>query len=224
MAGKTMDPKAEAQKMAALSIVWGAVAAVAYLGLVARAIDLIKAATGWVGPGEITQGIIKIHTSAHAISTSDLYGTLFAISVPAIPAAIVAVIALGIAARVKSNVALGGGLVAGAAVGLLGSLALFAAVVNTKSNLNDFLLSLATIVLVTILVRLQKQLRQAFKSNPAVASILLTVVVLAYIFLSNGTSITGIILRQVDIWLALIAFATALYAGITYIRKVRKAG
>lgn len=224
MAGKDMDPKVEAKKMAALSIVWGAVAAVAYLGLVARAIDLIKAATGWVGPSDITQGILKIHTAPHAISTTDLYGTLFAISVPAIPAAIVAVIALGIAGRIKANVALGGGLVAGAVVGLLGSLALFVAVVNTKSNLNDFLLSLATIVLVTVLVRLQKQLRHAFKQNPAVASIFLSVVVLAYIFLSNGTSITAIILRQVDIWLALIAFAITLYAGIHYIRNVRKAG
>ena len=50
MRGKHVNALADARQMAVLSIVWGAVAGVAYLGLVKRAVDLIKAATGLAGP------------------------------------------------------------------------------------------------------------------------------------------------------------------------------
>ena len=43
-----------------------------------------------------------------------------------------------------------------------------------------------------------------------------------FIILSNGTSITAIILSQIDYWLALVAFAITLYASINLTRHSRK--
>ena len=47
MPGKQGNPKADAVKMAALAIVWGAVAGVAYLGLISKAIDLRSPSPSW---------------------------------------------------------------------------------------------------------------------------------------------------------------------------------
>jgi len=219
---KSSDPKAEAAKMAILSIVWGVAAGVAYLGLIGRVVDLIKANTRWPGPGvAIDTGLIAVKTT----QAGSLPPGLFSAAILAIPIAAAAIIALGIFLRVRpslvplSAVLLVAGLVGFAAVGVL-----FLRLVATDETRNDFLIALGTIVVVWVLLRLERSMRRLYRRNPAVASLILGAVVIAYLVLANGTNIAAIVLSAIDIWLALVAFAIALYTGVRLVRLGQKLG
>lgn len=215
MLRKNIDAKAEAAKLASLCIVWGVGAAVAYLGGIHRAIDLIKNATH--APGLSTDfdaGLISlVNTNGGAGPTA-----LVTLGITALPIAIIATLVLGFLARAKPTLgALPVGLVLAAAVGLIGGVGLFLNAVNTNENRTQFIAALATIVLVSILLRISKGVRGFYRSNPALVSAIVGVVSIAYLFLINGANIPGILLSEIDIWLALASFGIVLYSGINMI-------
>ena len=85
-----------------------------------------------------------------------------------------------------------------------------ALVANLKNGV-QFIVALLTIVIVSILLRLQRGIRRFFRRSPAVASLLFAAVTIFYLIISNGANISTLVLQQVDVWLSLLAFAIVLY-------------
>src|SRR5262245_52685539 len=81
MPGKQSSSKVGASKLATLSIAWGAVAGVAYLGLLSNGVDLIKKATGWAGPGAFDEGL-RTFGAAQAGQASTSLGTVAITALP----------------------------------------------------------------------------------------------------------------------------------------------
>jgi hypothetical protein len=104
---------------------------------------------------------------------------------------------------------------------LLSSLVFFLSVVATANNGKGFILALITGVVVSILLRLQRSIRQSYRTNPALVTLLVALLTLVYLVLSNGTSITAIFLADIDVWLALVGFTIVFYAGIGIARYRR---
>ncbi|HEY1387830.1 MAG TPA: hypothetical protein VGF38_04735 [Ktedonobacterales bacterium] len=220
MAGKTIDAKTQVMRMASLSVSWGILAGIAYLGLIKVAVDYATSQTPWPGFA-VDSGIIAINP-AHVAST---YQGLTSAALIIVPIAVVAVIGLGIAARIKPTIsALPIAALAAALLGLVGVGAIFLAQVATVQNGTQFLVALATIVLVAVLVRLQKIIRRFYQRTPALTTLLFAVITLTYLILSNGTSLAGIILSQVHVWLATIAFLIAFFAAVGQVRASRRIG
>jgi hypothetical protein len=222
MPGKNSDAKADAAKMATLSIVWAAAAGVAYLGLIRAAVLLFESAAKLQGPGEsIDKGLITLN----AAEAGSVPASFFSTALIAVPIAAVAILALGIVLRVRpSLVLLAAGLLIAALAGFAASGVLFVGLINTAKTRGDFLVALGTIVVVSVLLRLQRYMRRLYRRNPAVASLILGVVVIIYLVLANGTNIAAIVLSEIDIWLALVAFAILLYTGIRLVRLGQKLG
>lgn len=220
MAGKTVDAKTRVARMASLSISWGILAGIAYLGLVKRAVDYATSQTPWPG-FTVDSGLMSIKSA----QVPSAYQSLTAAALILVPIAVVAVIALGIAVRIRPTVAwLPIAALAAALLGLVGVGVIFVAEVATVQNGTQILVALATIVLVAVLVRLQKAIRSFYQRTPALTTLLFAVVTLAYLILSNGTSLAGIVLSQVHIWLATIAFVIAFYAAVAQVRASRRIG
>lgn len=218
MAGKSVDAKTQVMRMASLSVAWGILAGIAYLGLIKRAVDYFTATTPWPG-FPVDSGLIALNT-AHVASS---YRSLATAGLILVPIAVVAVIALGIAVRLKPTArALCWVALAAALLGLVGAGVIFAVEVATVQNGTQLLVAVATIVLVAVLVRLQKVIRHLYRRTPAATTLLFAVVTLAYLILSNGTSLAGIILGQVHVWLATIAFAIAFFAAVGQVRASRR--
>lgn len=214
MARKNSDPKADAARMASLSIVWGVLAGVAYLGLVAWAVDRLQQ-LHVTGPSVNTNGLRLITVNLSGVPAAGL----LSLAIEAIPYAIAAVIILAILARVFSGVVpVPVLLIVAAVIGLVGTLVLFLNRMNLSENRTGFLIAIGTIVGVWILVRLERQVRRLGRRNPAVASLLLTVLVIVYLVASNVTTIPALILGEIDVWLALVAFVIVLYAAIRMLR------
>lgn len=202
--------------MASLTIAWGVLALIAYLGVIYKIIQAIKAAApSWEGTGEIDPGLVNL--AAGSVGAG--YESVARAAITAIPIAIGAIIVFGIILRIKPTlIAFSGLLIVAATVGLIGSLLYFyTLVVNPKHGM-ELAVALGTIVVVSILLRLQRFIRRFYKRTPAIASFVLVFVVLSYLILGNGTNITSIVLSQVDIWLSMIAFSVVLYASINSLR------
>jgi hypothetical protein len=215
MLRRNIDVKAEATKLASLSIVWGVGAAVAYLGLIHRAIDLIN--NGVQSSGLSTSfdsGLISYVNAPGSAATK----SLTTIAVAALPFAIIAVLVLGFFGRVRPTLsALPAGMIVAAIVGLAGTVAIFIQVVNTAANRTQFIVALVTIVLISLLLRISRGVRQFYRSNPALVSTIIAVVTIAYLFLLNGANIPSILLSDIDVWLALVSFGIVLYSGINMV-------
>jgi len=221
MHGKQLQVRADAHKLAVLALVWGLVAGVAYLGLIKHVVDVIMAATGWAGPSTgFDSGLIAIDPG-QAADAGHVHTALYTAAIAALPIAILVIIGLGIVARVRPSVTLLTGLLIPAALlGVVGTLLLFLDVVATVKNRNDFLLALGTLVVIAVLLRLQRFVRHFYRRNPAVVSVIVGLVVLIYIFVTNGTTnLSTIVLSDIDIWLALTAFTIALYCGVVLVRR-----
>src|SRR5262247_893224 len=122
MPGKQSSSRVSASRLATLSIAWGAVAGVAYLGFLSTAVDLIKKATGWAGPGEFDAGLVKLASSQSGQTATSL-GT---VAITALPFAIIAVLGIGVATRLRPTMpALPPLLIAAAVLGLAGTALLF---------------------------------------------------------------------------------------------------
>src|SRR5690348_11063814 len=67
MAGKSIDAKTQVMRMASLSVSWGILAGIAYLGLIKVAVDYATSQTPWPGFA-VDSGIIAINP-AHVAST-----------------------------------------------------------------------------------------------------------------------------------------------------------
>lgn len=213
MAGKS-DPKAEASKMASLSIVWGVLAGVAYLGIIALLVTRLDQA-GVSGPTVTTNGLRSITVNLDGAPAAGLLGLL----IHALPYAIGAAILLAIAARLLPQfVPLPALLILAGLIGLVGTAILFLERMNLTQNRTGFLIALGTIVGLWIVARLEQQVRRLGKRNPAVASLVLAVLVVAYLVASNIATIPTLVLGEIDVWLALVAFVIVLYAGIRMLR------
>lgn len=229
MHGKHVQIRSDAHKLAILALVWGVAAGVAYLGLIKRLVALIMAATGWAGPSTpFDSGLLTIDPG-QAGQVGHTHTPLYTTAIAALPIAIVVIVGLAILARVRpSATPLTGLLIPAALLGLVGTLLLFLNVVATVKNRNEFLLALGTLVAIALLLRLQRFVRHFYRRSPAVVSVIVGVVLLIYIFVTNGTTnLSTIVLSDIDIWLALAAFTIALYCGVALVRRghvLRRAG
>ncbi len=218
MAGKTVDAKTQVARMASLSVAWGLLAGVAYFGLIKRAVDYARANSAW--PGFAVDGGLTTINAAQVAST---YQALTRLALIALPIAAGAVIVLGIAARVRPTVPVFAVLaLIAAVVGLVSAGMVFVAEVVNARNGTETVIAVATIVLVGVLLRLQRFIRHFYRRMPAFTSLLFVAVTLAYLILSNGTNLSTIILSQVHVWLALIAFLIVLYAAVSQVRAGRR--
>lgn len=218
---KPAQSKVRATRMAALSVAWGLVAAVAYLGLISTLISQLKGAFPQWTPPTIDPGIV--HTaSAHA---SPSLSSLRTVAIAAIPFAIIAVIALGIILRLRPTIlAFSGLLIAAACLGLAGTVLVFITVVVDDTNTrNGIAVAVVTIIAVPVLLRLQRFIRRFYDRSPALVSLLFGALALIYFIFSNNASLSSIVLGQLNDWLALIAFGIALYAGISAARHGSRA-
>ncbi len=212
------DPRVDAARRASLAIAWGVAAAVAYLGLIYQAIQLIVNATNgqWSG-GNIDNGIIHAGTTFKEFGATS--AQLASIVVAALPVVIVATIVLGIIARVRPRLnVIAPLLIVAGVLGLAASLLLFVALVANLKNGVQFIVALITIVIVSILLRLQRAIRRFFRRSPALASLLFAAVTIFYLIISNGANISSLVLQQVDVWLSLLAFAIVVYCGVSLVR------
>ncbi|MGE5333295.1 MAG: hypothetical protein ACM3N4_01220 [Nitrososphaerota archaeon] len=216
------DPRVDAAKKASLAIAWGIAAGVAYLGLIYQAVQLIVNATNgqWSG-GNVDHGIITAGSQFKQFDAS--YAPIATIVIAALPIAIIATIALGIIARARPRIpAIAGLLIVSGVLGLVASLLLFVALVANAKNGVQFVVALITIVIVSILLRLQRAIRRFFRRSPAIASLLFAGVTIFYLIISNGANISSLMLEQVDVWLSLLAFAIVLYCGASLMRTVQR--
>ena len=212
------DPRVDAARRASLAIAWGVAAAVAYLGLVYQAVQLIvNASNGQWSGGNIDQGIVHAGTTFKQFG--ETYAQLATIVVAALPVVIIATIVLGIIARVRPRLTfIAPLLIACGVLGLAASLLLVVALVANPKNGIQFAIALITIVIVSILLRLQRGIRRFFRRSPALASLLFAAVTVFYLIISNSANISSLMLEQVDVWLSLLAFAIVAYCGVTLVR------
>ncbi len=212
------DPRVDAARRASLAIAWGVAAAVAYLGLVYQAVQIIvKASNGQWSGGNIDQGIVHAGTTFKQFG--ETYAQLATIVVAALPVVIIATIVLGIIARVRPRLTfIAPLLIACGVLGLAASLLLVVALVANPKNGIQFAIALITIVIVSILLRLQRGIRRFFRRSPALASLLFAAVTVFYLIISNSANISSLMLEQVDVWLSLLAFAIVAYCGVTLVR------
>lgn len=212
---KDGDPQVEAAKMASLGLVWAVLAGIAYLGIIHWAVDMAEK-NGLQGPTIATEGLRSLHPSTVGVPAA----SLFTLVIEAIPFAIGAVILLTILGRVRPGFVAGPVvLILAALVGLIGVVLLFLTIVNTPGNRLGFLIALGTIISVSILLRLERYVRRLHRRSPAVSTLLLALVVIIYLVAYNSANISTLVLGQIDIWLALVAFAIVLYAAINLLRQ-----
>jgi hypothetical protein len=220
MGSRKGDSRVSALKMASLLIAWGLAALLAYLGGVSWFVNFIVSAKIWPAPGvEIDNGLRDPHLG----SFGGTYSPIVTATVIALPFAIGAIILFGMILRARPGITILASLsIVASVIGLAGSAFLFLATVANQKNGQEFLIALLTIVLVFVLVRLQRFVRRFYQRSPAFATLFFALLAILFIILSNGTSITAIILSQIDYWLALVAFAITLYASVNLTRHSRR--
>jgi hypothetical protein len=223
MRNRSPDARKEVIKRAILCVVWGIVAGVAYLGLIGKGISLVAKATGLIPSGEtIDSGLISLTSSNGGVAVPTSLHTLAIGALAALPIATIAIVVLALLLRVRPRQGLFVGLlITAACLGLAGALVFFLRVVATESNGKGFILAIVTGVVVSLLLRLQRSVRHSYQRNPALVTLLVALVTIIYLVLSNGTNIAAIILTDVDVWLALVAYAIILFAGIGIARYRR---
>lgn len=228
MASKRGDPpQVDAAKRASMSIVWSVVAGVAYLGLIGTALNALATAASLSALANPATNIALVTIPQTKDHIGGSYASLATVAIAAIPVAIVAGFGLGIASRIRPKViALPVLLFIAGLIGLIGALLLGYTQLFTANEGKQFAIAVGTIVVVAILVRLQHFIRRFYRRSPAVASVLVAILLLIYFLLSGGTSISSVFLNNLNIWLALIAFAIVLYSAFQLMRasqRMRKA-
>lgn len=223
MRNRNPDARREVIKRATLCIVWGIVAGVAYFGLIGQGVSAVAKATGLIPSGQtIDSGLITLTTSSGGVAVPASLHALAIAALGALPIVTIAIIVLGILLRVRPRQGLLAGLlIAAAAIGLAGALVFFLRVVATENNGKGFIVALVTGIIVSLMLRLQRSVRQSYQRNPALVTLVVALVAIIYLVLSNGTNIYSIILTDVDVWLALVAYAIILFAGIGIARYRR---
>jgi hypothetical protein len=220
MGSRKGDSRVSALKMASLLIAWGLVALLAYLGGVRKFVDFIVSTKIWPAPGvEIDNGLLKPNLG----DFGGTYAPIVTATVIALPFAIGAIILFGMILRARPGITILATLsVVASVIGLAGSAFLFLATVANQKNGQGFLIALLTIALIFVLVRLQRFVRRFYQRSPAFATLFFALLAVIFVILSNGTTITSIILSQIDYWLALVAFGITLYASINLTRHSRR--
>lgn len=220
MSSRKGDSRVSALKMASLLIAWGLVALLAYLGGVRKFVDFIVSTKIWPAPGvEIDNGLLNPKLG----DFGGTYAPIVTATVIALPFAIGAIILFGMILRARPGITILATLsVVASVIGLAGSAFLFLATVANQKNGQGFLIALLTIALVFVLIRLQRFVRRFYQRSPAFATLFFALLAIIFVILSNGTTITSIILSQIDYWLALVAFGITLYASINLTRHSRK--
>jgi len=220
MGSRKGDSRVSALKMASLLIAWGLVALLAYLGGVRKFVDLIVSTKIWPAPGvEIDNGLLHPNLG----DFGGTYAPIVTATVIALPFAIGAIILFGMILRARPGITILATLsIVASVIGLAGSAFLFLATVANQKNGQGFLIALLTIALIFVLVRLQRFVRRFYQRSPAFATLFFALLAVIFVILSNGTTITSIILSQIDYWLALVAFGITLYASINLTRHSRR--
>lgn len=220
MGSRKGDSRVSALKMASLLIAWGLAALLAYLGGVRKFVDFIVSTKIWPAPGvEIDNGLLNPKLG----DFGGTYAPIVTATVIALPFAIGAIILFGMILRARPGITILATLsIVASVIGLAGSAFLFLATVANQKNGQGFLIALLTIALVFVLIRLQRFVRRFYQRSPAFATLFFALLAIIFVILSNGTTITSIILSQIDYWLALVAFGITLYASINLTRHSRR--
>ena len=218
MPSNQISPKAGSAKMSTMAIVWGLVAGVAYLGLIQGVATRLYSAVGQsLSPGATDSGLRTLDSqlTSHLHIAVNSFSSLSTIAIAAIPVAAIASIILGLGVRLRATQgAFSSLLIVAGVVGLVGVGLLFVDLVaNDTGHRSALFLAIGTIVVGAVILRLQQFVRRFYQRSPAVTSLIVGAVAVAYLFLANNTSIFGIVLQDVDIYLALAAFAIVVYAG-----------
>ena len=190
------DPRVDAARRASLAIAWGVAAAVAYLGLISQAVQLIVKATNgqWSG-GTVDPGIIHAGSNIQGFRREP-YAQLASIVVAALRVAIVATVVLGIIARVPpaSNFPSHLCSLSAACWGWRPRYCSLWRWWRIQRMAFSSRLRSITIVIVSILLRLQRGIRRFFRRSPALASLLFAAVTVFYLIISNGANISSLVL------------------------------
>ncbi len=215
-------------KYATLSIVWGIIALASFVVLpwilhppanttggfcYSLALNQDKTTTtGFCYALAVAQN--GLHISGYRGSSGDPLSLLFLLLVIFIPIAALTNIILGFIAATRSAARPVTNLnIAAAIVGIAGTVIMFIPfVAQNPDNQHKFLFAAVIVVATSVISRVQKQLRKFFQDHPTVASLGLLVIGYAAVWLADQITFTAIILTQVGVWLALIAFVVALYA------------
>jgi hypothetical protein len=218
MPSNQISPKAGSAKMSTMAIVWGLAAGVAYLGLIKGAAASVYRAVGTsLSPSATDSGLSMLDSdlTKHFHIAVNSFSSLATVAIAAIPVAIIASIALGLAVRLRpTQGTFSSLLVVAGLLGIVGTGLLFVDLVaNDSSHRSDIILAIGTIIVTAVLLRLQRVVRGFYQRTPAFATLIVGVVAVAYLFLANNTSIFGIVLQDVDVYLGLAAFALVVYAG-----------
>ena len=219
----------DAAKFSTLSLVWSLIAIGAYIAL-PWVLDYTNknsiGFTGWQYTAEVAQKGAGVLKGVAITSLGDPKTLALFIMTLLIPVALVAVFVTSLVIRghmlslgvVRLYIISG-------IVGLIATLTLFIPyVASDPQNQKKFAFAAGVVITSGIIARLQSQLRNLFKRNPAIASIGLLAISYAAIWLADQATITSIVLTQIGIWLSLAAFAIVLYSGLTLRREAIRAG
>ncbi len=209
MPSAQVSPKTGSAKMSTMAIAWGLVAGVAYLGLINKVVVNANSSSLGLSLPTTDDGLLALKVP------NSVLPTLSQFAVGAIAVAILATLAFGLATRLRpTQGAFPSLLIVSGIVGIVGSGLVFLDVVaSDNKNRSDLVVAIGTIVAVAVLLRVQRFVRRFYQRSPAAASLVVGAFIIIYLFLTNGTSIFTILLRDLDIYLALSAFAVVIYAG-----------
>ncbi len=109
-------------------------------------------------------------------------------------------------------------------LGLAGTLVMFIPnVAENATTQREFAIAGLVVVASAVLSQIQKPLRNLFKANPTITSLLLVAFAYGSLVLANSISFIQIIVQQAGIWLGLLSFLIGLYSGTRIYRLARAA-
>ncbi len=220
-------------KFASMNIVWGLLALASYLVLpwvrnapaasrqgfcysfaFLQSFNGANTTTGFCYTIQVAQHGLQLGMGAKA-QAGDPLSLLFLLLVLLIPVAAIGAVVLGFIARARNASRVETNLnIATAIVGIAGTVVMFIPLVAEQAETQQkFLFAAVIVVATTIVSRIQKQLRKLFQDHPTIASVGLLVVAYLTIYLASQITFEAIILTQIGVWLALIAFVISLYAA-----------
>jgi len=217
-------------KFASMNVAWGILALASYLVLpwvrnapATSRQGFCYSLAFFQGTNTTTGFCYTLNVAQHGLQlgmgykaqAGDPLSLLFLLLVLLIPIAAIGAIVLGAIARARGASRTQANLnIAAAIIGIAGTVVMFVPLVAEQADVQQkFLFAAVIVVATTIISRIQKQLRNLFQDHPTIASLGLLVIAYSTIWLANQITFEAIILTQAGVWLALIAFVVALYAG-----------
>ena len=215
----------EVAQLASLSIVWAAIALVAFF--LPLQPDTLQANSNAIAKGQaVCQNATPLllpHIPAcgqHIAFLTNVVGTNLVLLPIPIAALIVLVVAIIARARRPSSAVIAIFLFV-AAIGAVCAALVFISTLGQHQAINSFIAAAEVIVISAVIGRLQRPIRQAFTDHPALSSLGTVIVVYLTFVLAQAITFTQILLDEANIWILAIAFGLLIYSGINMLNRVR---